>query len=75
MYQVKDHAAKKCLVKNQQVNNVKEVLDMYHPAEALLADSEKPENCLRDSYGQAGAELQLESATLAVGTHCNWEGY
>ena len=42
---------------------------MYHPAEATLAGSENPENCLRDSYGQAGAELQLESATLAVGTH------
>ena len=42
---------------------------MYHPAEAPLAGSEKPENCIRDSYGQAGAELQLKSATLAVGTH------
>ena len=51
MYQVKDHAAKKCLVKNQKVNNIKEVLDMYHPAEALLEGSEKPENCHRDSYG------------------------
>ena len=26
---------------------IKEVLDMYHPAEATLAGSEKPENCLR----------------------------
>ena len=48
---------------------------MYHPAETLLAGSEKPENCLMDSYGQAGAGFQLESATLAVGTHWNWEGY
>ena len=30
---------------------IKEVLDMYHPAEATLAGSEKPENCLRDNYG------------------------
>ena len=51
MYQVKDHAAKKCLVKNQQVNNIKEVLDMYHPAEASLAGSEKPENSQKDSLG------------------------
>ena len=42
---------------------------MYHPAEALLAGSEKPENCHRDSYGQTRAGLQLESATLAGGTH------
>ena len=48
---------------------------MYHPAEALLGGSEKPENCHGDSYGQAGAGSQLESATLAVGTHGNWEGY
>ena len=48
---------------------------MYHPAEATLAGSEKPENCLRDSHGQAGAGFQLEFATLAVGTHWNWEGY
>ena len=67
MEQVKDHEAEKGLVKNQQ--HVNQVLDMYHPAEALLAGSEKPENCLRDSYGQAGAGFQLESATLAVGTH------
>ena len=49
MDQVKDHEAEKGLVKNQQ--HVNQVLDMYHPAEALLAGSEKPENCLRDSYG------------------------
>ena len=42
---------------------------MYHPAETLLAGSEKPENCLMDSYGQAGVGFQLESATLAVSTH------
>ena len=49
MEQVKDHEAEKGSVKNQQ--HVNQVLDMYHPAEALLAGSEKPENCLRDSYG------------------------
>ena len=48
---------------------------MYHPAEAPLAGSEKPVNSHNGSHGQAGAGYQLESATLAVGTHCNWEGY
>ena len=48
---------------------------MYRPAEATLAGSENPENCHKDSYGYAGAEFQLESATLAVGTQWNWEGY
>ena len=42
---------------------------MYHPAEATIAGSENPESFHKDSYGQAGAEFQLESATLAVGTH------
>ena len=42
---------------------------MYHPAEATIAGSENPENCQKDSYGQAGSEFQLESVTLAVGTN------
>ena len=42
---------------------------MYHPAEATLAGSENPDNYHKDSYGQAGHEFYLESATLAVGTH------
>ena len=48
---------------------------MYIPDEAPLAGSEKPVNSQKDSHGQTGAGFQLESATLAVGTHCNWEGY
>ena len=48
---------------------------MYYPAEAPLAGSEKPVNSHKDSHGQAGTGFYLESATLAVGTHWNWEGY